>query len=74
MSRLKPFALLRAELVRRGWDYDTLALLLGRSVPHVTRRMNAWYPWDQDEQYKIMDEFEIPYEQMHEYFPKNGYA
>jgi hypothetical protein len=74
MSRLKPFALLRAELVRRGWTYEEVALLLDRSTVHVTRCFNAWVPWNQVEQYKILDEFEIPYERMHEMFPKNGYA
>lgn len=68
----KPFSLIRAKLVEVDIDQKYLAELLGISISSVSRSLNNERPWLQTEQYKFMDEFNIPYCEMHLYFPKDG--
>jgi transcriptional regulator with XRE-family HTH domain len=65
---------LQGKLVEQDVDQETLAGLIGKSMAYVSLRMHNKAPWAQTDQYKILDEFNIPYEYMHEYFPKNGLA
>lgn len=72
MPKPKLFAYLRSILYRYGWGEVELGWLLDLSVVSVSRRLNAHDPFLQTEQYLVMDEFEIPYNQLHKVFPKNG--
>jgi hypothetical protein len=68
----KPFKELRAVLMLNDIDQIYLGKLLGKGLTYVNQRMTAKRAWSQDDQYKIMDECRLPYEDMHKYFPKNG--
>jgi hypothetical protein len=70
----KPFKKLRLLLVENDMEQADLAKKLNRCLMYVNKRLNAKEPWSQDDQYKIMDWFKWPYEQMYELFPKNGGA
>jgi len=65
----KPYRKLRAKLVEYDIDQEYLCEILGRGITYVSHRMNAKKAWTQEEMYTMMDELEIPYEMMHEYFP-----
>jgi hypothetical protein len=68
----KQFSKLRSKMLEYEIDQNELSEMLGRCIVYVSQRFTGKRPWDLTDMYKIMDEFKIPYEQMHEYFPKNG--
>jgi hypothetical protein len=68
----KRFAKLRGALMTRSIDQEYLAEKLGCSVWYVTQRMCGHADWTQRDQYTLMDLLRIPYNEMHEYFPKEG--
>lgn len=70
MSKL--FASLRARMIEADVDQEHLGEIIYRSLSAVNRRMNNKEDWTQSEQYTIMDELRIPYDQMHLIFPKGG--
>ncbi len=43
-----------------------------KSRSYICSRMTAKMPWTQDDQYFLMDLLNIPYNCMHEFFPKDG--
>jgi hypothetical protein len=66
---MRPYKELRALMVQNDYDQKMLCNLLGKSQSYITARMTGNMPWGQDDQYKIMDEFGVPYEKMHIIFP-----
>lgn len=68
----KRFAKLRGALTARSIEQDYLANKLGRSISYVTARMCGHADWSQRDQYALMDLLRIPYNEMHEFFPKEG--
>ena len=66
------FALLRSYMTKEGIDQKYLAEIMGKSQTYITNRFTLRYPWTQDDQYFLMDELGIPYEDMYLVFPKNG--
>jgi len=68
----KPFNLLRAALHEADINQEYLCELTGRSKTYITMRMNAKAPWSQNDMYFLMDLLNIPYNRMHEFFPKDG--
>jgi hypothetical protein len=69
----KPFAALRAVLVEFGVEQEYLGkAILHKSLSYVSHRFNNRAEWELADQYVILDNFGLPHEQMHRYFPKNG--
>lgn len=68
----KPFGKFRAKMLEYEIGQLELAEMLGVSLSYVSSRLTNKKPWDMLDMYKLMDTFNIPYSQMHEYFPKNG--
>lgn len=68
----KRFSKLRGALVAKSIEQDYLAEKLGRSISYVTARMCGHADWTQRDMYMLMDLLKIPYNEMHEYFPKEG--
>lgn len=69
---IRPFAALRGLLAAHDYSESELAEKLGRSLNYVSLRLNAKASWSQDEQYTIMDLFNVPYDRLHIMFPKGG--
>ena len=63
---------LRAEMVRHGYDGKRLAVVLGVTPMTVSNRLTGKVPWTSKEMYFIMDLFDLPYNKLSMYFPKNG--
>jgi len=72
MVKPKPYPHIRAGMTREGIDQEYLCELMKRSQFYITKRITGKEPWTQDEMYFLMDLFDIPYDQMHIVFPKNG--
>lgn len=70
----RPHQKLRRMMAASDVDEEYLARRLLRSKSCISMRMTGKYPWTLDECYQIMDLLAIPYDQMHEYFPKGGIA
>lgn len=68
----KPFSVLRGALHEADIDQEYLCELTGRSKTYITMRMTAKAPWSQNDMYFLMDLLNIPYNRMHEFFPKGG--
>lgn len=68
----KPFQKLRARMVEYDLKQAELAKKLGVGARTISDRMNAHMPWSADAMYRIMEMLEIPVDQMHVYFPKDG--
>lgn len=68
----KPFSYIRLLMARDDIDQPYLAEQMGKCTKYVNQRLTGRRPWDQDDQYWLMDFFHIPYDQMHKVFPKNG--
>jgi antitoxin component HigA of HigAB toxin-antitoxin module len=68
----KPFAKIRSKMDEYEIGQIELAEMLGMSLSYISSRLTNKKPWDMRDAYKLMDLFKIPYEQMHEYFPKDG--
>ncbi len=63
---------LRGLLAENDMTIAELAYQLGKSKPHINQCLVGKSQWRLDEMYGILDYFEIPYDQMHIYFPKGG--
>jgi len=50
-------------------DQIALSKMLDKCVVYVNQRLTEKRPWELWDMYRMMDEFKIPYDQMHEYFP-----
>lgn len=68
------FRKLRGEMVAQGIDRPYLAERLDKSLCYIDYRFSGRHPFTQNDQYGIMDLLGIPYERLHEYFPKGGVA
>lgn len=66
------YPLIRGKLAEHGIDQTYLAELMEKSLTYVSRRMTGKAHWSQEDQYFLMDLLKIPYERMHEAFPKDG--
>jgi len=66
------FAKLRARYRELGYDQSYLSEKLPLCPSALSARFTDKQPWQINEMYKIMDLLQLPYEQLHEYFPKNG--
>jgi len=56
----------------RSIEQDYLSEKLDRSISYITARMCGHADWSQRDMYTLMDLLRIPYNEMHEYFPKEG--
>jgi|GEM_PF-952872 len=65
----KPYKYLRTILRDLDIDQEYLSKMLGKSPGYISTRMMAHKAWTLGDMYTIMDEFNIPYEEMHLVFP-----
>jgi len=68
----EPFARLRLRLKELGMDHGYLAKKLGMYPHTLSKRMTGKLPWQLSEMYTVLDTLLLPYDLMHEYFPKGG--
>ena len=66
------FKKLKTDMYANDVDQKTLCKVIKKSQTYLTHRMTGKMPFDMDDVYKICDYFDIPYEQIPNYFPKNG--
>ena len=64
------FRLLKTTLFRDGIEQKYLCELMGYSQHYITERMTGRRGWSLEDIYFLMDLLNIPYDQMHIYFPK----
>lgn len=69
---MRLFNALRGALTAKGIEQKYLAELMDRGESYISHRFTGKKPWNQDEQYTLMDIINEPYEKLHFYFPKNG--
>jgi transcriptional regulator with XRE-family HTH domain len=69
---MKRFKALRGAMIAKGIDQRYLAELLGRGECYISHRMTGKAEWSMNEMYQIMDILDMPYERLHEMFPKDG--
>lgn len=69
---MKRFQQLRGYLAKYDMDQSDVQEMTGKSPTYVSNRMTGKMPWSQDDQYILMDELDIPYEDMYLVFPKKG--
>jgi hypothetical protein len=72
VNSAETFARLRARYRELGYDQKYLSEKVGLCPASMSARMTCKQPWLIDEMYRIMDLLQLPYEHLHEYFPKNG--
>lgn len=70
--KLPPFAKLRGRMAEYGETCETLGDALGFSRMQLCNRLNLHIPFELDLMYRIMEHYEIPADQLHEYFPRDG--
>lgn len=66
----KPFKKLRMLMYAEGIDQAYIAECLGRGTSYVSMRLSGIAPWDMEEVYCLCDIFDIPHDQIAEYFPR----
>lgn len=69
---LPPFAKLRGRMSEAGETSEMLGQAVGMSRKQIDIRLNLHVPFELDVIHEIMEHYEIPETQMHEFFPKNG--
>ena len=69
---LPKFKRLRGIMYENQISQEDLSRLLGHSCAYVSLRMTGKQAFDMDDVYTICDYFEIPYADMHLYFPPGG--
>lgn len=69
---MKKYRYLRGRLAEADISLPRLAEALMRSESYVAQRMAGAAPWEQDEQYAIMDMIGEPDERLHVVFPRGG--
>jgi len=63
---------IRVRLLELGMEHRYLAKKLGMCPASLSGRMTGRFAWTIDDMYKVMDIMRVPYEELHEYFPKGG--
>lgn len=62
---------LRARLMELGISQGDIAKLLGISPSHCSHMFTGVRPWDTRMMYQVMDYLDVPYDQLHAFFPPN---
>lgn len=63
---------LRSLMALNDVDQRRLGLELGMTRQAISTRFTNRTAWNLEEMYHILDFFDVPYDQLHEVFPKNG--
>lgn len=66
------FRRLKRELFERDITQQVLAAHLRKSQAYISSRITGKKPWDMNDMYDICDLLSVPYNELHELFPKNG--
>lgn len=75
---MKKFKLLRLKMYDQGVTQEDIAghiaQALGNtcSVSHISDLFNGRHSWRMDEAYAVLNLFNIPHSELHEFFPKDG--
>lgn len=68
----RTYAKLRGVMREQDDTQEDLARMLLMTKAAVSQRFNNRTPWKLDEMYAIMDRYRLPYESLHEIFPRDG--
>lgn len=69
---MKPFKKLRMKMIEADADQKFLSQYLCVSQSTISNKLNGVCNFTLEEMYDIMDALNIPYEEMCEYFPREG--
>ena len=72
--KIRRYEVLKREFKAKDIDYRYLAGKIGRSAAYISTRMQGRQPWNQSDMYAIMELLNIPLNQLHIVFPKDGIA
>lgn len=67
---LKKYTQLKVAMIEHDVDEQYLNRKLNRHVGYISAKLNDKTSWKLDEVYKICDILNIPYDEIHVYFPK----
>lgn len=70
-QRKRIYRKLRARLTEQGIGQGEVARLLGISPSLCSRMFTGLRPWDCRMMYQLMEYLNLPYDQLHVYFPPN---
>ena len=70
--KLPPYSKLRGRCAEYGATYKVLGQVLHLGLNAISERFCNVTPFTLPEIYKLMDFLEIPDNQMHEFFPRDG--
>lgn len=70
--RKRHYRKLRALQTENGDNQSKLAVITGRSQSYCDERMSGQRDWTIGDSYAILDYYDVPYDRLHEYFPKGG--
>lgn len=66
------FTKLRGAIIQSGYQHGELAKAIGLCPASLSSRITAKKPFTLNEMYLLMDKLNLPYSELHTYFPKNG--
>ena len=61
---------LKTKLFSLDMGRQDVAKAIGKCAAYVSQRWTGQKPWSQDDMYSICDLAQIPYHELHIYFPK----
>lgn len=73
-KRKKTFKKLRLKCEEHDMTIEELGEQIGRSRSYMNQCFCVHSDWRLSDMYRILDLFDIPHDQLHEYFPKGGKA
>ena len=74
MKKVKRYKKLKGIMFANDVTWEELAGRIGRSRTYASTRATGKMPFDMDDVYNICDFLNIPYEEIHIYFPPGGVA
>lgn len=73
-QKLNTFLKLRGVMTANGDQQEDLAKVLLMTQQSVSNRFSLRSAWTLNDMYAVMDHYNLPYSQLHVYFPPNGTA
>lgn len=70
--KVRRYEVLKREFNAKDIDYRYLSGKIGRSTAYISTRMQGKSPWNQNDMYAIMELLNMPPNQLHIVFPKDG--
>lgn len=64
------YILLKAKMIENGVTESQLSKHFGKSKFYFSQKINEMHPWKLSDVYDLCDFLQIPYDEIHVYFPK----